>query len=372
MEQVPKNTAVRRNYIDTMKGIGIICVVIGHLCEYHRGTFPQVNAMFECIYLFHMALFCIASGLVARFNPWKIVSQQIWLYILCQVGITAFRIHVLQEDLALNAWWDVLTPWRHMWYLYALIFWSLTVPFLRLAVRYIPPLCRLFVFCAAVAIGLISGEVSWPYSLDRVFSFFPFFAFGVLFSNVADAWNALAHHHPLIRIELFAILFFLYGRAFYNIVTAPEPVYEGVRLFQDSSYFSAGYTMQDRAAFYVIGFLTVFLLMGVVGSFAPLAALGKRTLPVYILHMPLYTLMIQYGFYSFTAQAGKTAIIIWLVFFVWATICVCSSYPIYAAIWLVSNIWYKLLPKLVQAIYHGIKRLLSKVRQCQKVFPPRS
>ena len=52
----------------TLKGFGILCVVIGHFIEYHRGTAPGINALFTCIYLFHMAIFCTASGLVAKFS----------------------------------------------------------------------------------------------------------------------------------------------------------------------------------------------------------------------------------------------------------------------------------------------------------------
>ena len=91
-----------------------------------------VSASFFCIYAFHMALFCICSGLVARFNPRKLVTQQLWLYLVGQTLMLAFRAAVLRENFAetgglLAAW---LLPWRHIWYLYALIFWHLTLPVL--------------------------------------------------------------------------------------------------------------------------------------------------------------------------------------------------------------------------------------------------
>lgn len=52
-----KTAAQRQPYVDAMKGFGILCVVIGHFIEYHRGTAPGINALFTCIYLFHMAIF---------------------------------------------------------------------------------------------------------------------------------------------------------------------------------------------------------------------------------------------------------------------------------------------------------------------------
>ena len=130
-----KTMEPRRNDLDAMKGLGILCVVTGHFIEYYRGAAPWINALFTCIYLFHMALFCTASGAVARFSLKKLITQQLWLYLVSQAGMLLFRVIALKEDLAREG--DVLlnliTPWRHMWYLYALMFWMLTVPLLGLA-----------------------------------------------------------------------------------------------------------------------------------------------------------------------------------------------------------------------------------------------
>ena len=121
-----------RDYIDELKGLGILLVVLGHFIEQYRMGYSFVSASFFCIYAFHMALFCICSGLVARFNPRKLVTQQLWLYLVGQTLMLAFRAAVLRENFAetgglLAAW---LLPWRHIWYLYALIFWHLTLPVL--------------------------------------------------------------------------------------------------------------------------------------------------------------------------------------------------------------------------------------------------
>ena len=111
-----KTAAQRQPYVDAMKGFGILCVVIGHFIEYHRGTAPGINALFTCIYLFHMAIFCTASGLVAKFSLRKLVTQQLWLYLISQAGITAFRAAALKDNIVDQGGWlqNVLLPWRHM------------------------------------------------------------------------------------------------------------------------------------------------------------------------------------------------------------------------------------------------------------------
>ena len=70
----------RRDYIDELKGLGILLVVFGHFMEQYRMGYSFVSASFFCIYAFHMALFCTCSGLVAQFSPCKLVTQQLWLY----------------------------------------------------------------------------------------------------------------------------------------------------------------------------------------------------------------------------------------------------------------------------------------------------
>ena len=81
--------APRRDYIDELKGLGILLVVFGHFMEQYRMNYSFVSATFFCIYAFHMALFCACSGLVARFNPRKLITQQLWLYFLGQSTVTS-------------------------------------------------------------------------------------------------------------------------------------------------------------------------------------------------------------------------------------------------------------------------------------------
>ena len=169
-----KTAAQRQPYVDAMKGFGILCVVIGHFIEYHRGTAPGINALFTCIYLFHMAIFCTASGLVAKFSLRKLVTQQLWLYLISQAGITAFRAAALKDNIVDQGGWlqNVLLPWRHMWYLYALMFWMLTVPLLR-AIQRRGLLASTVGMAAAIAIGLLGGCVNWPFDLGPCVFLFP-------------------------------------------------------------------------------------------------------------------------------------------------------------------------------------------------------
>ena len=339
----------RRVYVDAMKGLGIILVVWGHFEEYYRGTSPLFNGTFECMYLFHMALFCLCSGLVAKFNWKKLILQQVWLYLACQALLIPFRTAVLTEDLAaaggmLTA---LLVPWRHMWYLYALIFWELTVPVLALLRDKLGLPGRVAGFGAPPAAGLAAGFVEWPWSLNRVLGFFPFFAAGVLFRDEIDRWFRAARRLPSLRLLPGLAFAAVYGFWFVSILRAPEPVYEGARIFNDVAY-TAGYTIADRAMFYLIGLASALALIAVLGNVRALASLGKRTLPIYIMHMPVYAFLVELGCYEAAGGKGVPAVAGWVFLAAGGCVCLFGAKPVTAVFGFAANLWYKVLPGLAK------------------------
>ena len=198
----PQATSTRRDYIDILKGLGILLVVFGHFMEQYRLGSHLIGATFITIYWFHMALFCMCSGLVAHFSLRKLITQQFWLYLLGQAIMLAFRAFVLQEDFAASGGilMAFLLPWRHMWYLYALLFWHLTLPiltFLRDKLR-LPGAC--IGLALAVALSLWAGTIDWLFTLVRVFAFYPFYAFGVLFRPQIDTLDRAASRFWAVRV----------------------------------------------------------------------------------------------------------------------------------------------------------------------------
>lgn len=340
----------RRSYIDALKGLGILLVLFGHFEEYYRGSLsggPFFNATFECIYMFHMALFCICSGLVAKFSFKKLFAQQVWLYFLGQAIMYVFRIIVMREDLSASGGplMALIVPWRHMWYLYALMFWQLTVPLLTALRDRLGWTGSLLGMAAATAVGLWAGTVDWPYALGRVFSFFPFFAFGLLFRDAIDVWFRLGSRHWVVRWLPALTALLIYGFWFVSILKAPEQVYEGARIWQSDPY-SENYTALSRAVFYLVGILTTLALVNSVGRCHGLEGLGQRTLPVYLFHMPVMAFLIELGTFGPAGEKGFPALLGWILFLTGGTTCLLASAPIHTIFNAVANLWYKTLPQL--------------------------
>lgn len=332
----------RRDYIDELKGLGILLVVLGHFIEQYRMGYSFVSASFFCIYAFHMALFCICSGLVARFNPRKLVTQQLWLYLVGQTLMLAFRAAVLRENFAetgglLAAW---LLPWRHIWYLYALIFWHLTLPVL----------CRLrdrlglagscLGMALAVGLALAAGLVDWPFTLVRVFAFYPFYACGVLLHPQLDRLAAFAAEHRPVRLVAAAGLLLGYGAYFLWVLRADPIMDHSAELFHDVSY-AGGDRVQYRVVFYLVGIATTAALTVLASRWHLLAGLGRHTLTIYLLHLPVQALLVELGLYDLMRGKATIVVVLWSVLLAAVTLAVLNLSPVQRACDAVANCWYK-------------------------------
>ena len=332
----------RRDYIDELKGLGILLVVLGHFIEQYRMGYSFVSASFFCIYAFHMALFCICSGLVARFNPRKLVTQQLWLYFVGQALMFAFRAAVLREDFAgtggvLAA---LLLPWRHMWYLYALIFWHLTLPVLSWLRDKLGLAGSCLGMALAVGLALAAGLVDWPFTLVRVFAFYPFYACGVLLRPQLDRLAAFAAEHRPVRLVAAAGLVLGYGAYFLWVLRADPIMDHSAELFHDVSY-AGGDRVQYRIVFYLVGIVTTAALTVLASRWHLLAGLGRRTLAIYLLHLPVQALLVELGLYDLMRGKATIVVVLWSVLLAAVTLAVLNLSPVQRACDAVANCWYK-------------------------------
>lgn len=341
-----KNLSTRREYIDILKGLGILLVVFGHYMEQYRLGSHLIGAAFISIYWFHMALFCMCSGLVAHFSLRKLITQQLWLYLLGQAIMLAFRVVVLQEDLAASggALWAFLLPWRHMWYLYALLFWHLTLPLLTLLRDKLRLPGAVLGLALAVALSLWAGTIDWPFTLVRVFAFYPFYAFGVLFRPQIDTLVRLAGRWRAVQVVPALLLLAGYGVRFRQMMQYEGQLGESAKIFNDVAY-GEGYGMPDRALFLLVGIVTSVGLAAVFARFRPLAFLGQRTLPIYLLHMPMLTFLVDLGFYEPARTQPTPVIVAWVTLEALGCLCILGNAPVTRAFNAVANVWYRLVKK---------------------------
>lgn len=155
-----------------LKCFGIILVVFGHFIEPFRDVIPVVNSLFVAIYFFHMPLFCFLSGLVAKFKI-KNILRIGWIYLISQMIFLTFSY--LPEPTGIKGLiWDVILPYWHLWYLYAMLFWLVSFFFIDIIKKKMP---RILIVGISFMIALASGFIEFfdRFVLTRVITFYPFF-----------------------------------------------------------------------------------------------------------------------------------------------------------------------------------------------------
>ncbi len=208
----------------------------------------------------------------------------------------AFRAAVLRENFAESggALAALLLPWRHMWYLYALVFWHLTLPVL----------CRLRTDSWGWSVPALAWRWPWGWRWLPGWWTGPSRWCGYLHSTrfmragccSARSWTAAGRvcggHRP-VRLVWLRGLVLGYG-AYFHWVRADPIMDHSAELFHDVSY-AGGDRVQYRVVFYLVGIATTAALTVLASRWHLLAGLGRHTLAIYLLHLPVQALLVELG-----------------------------------------------------------------------------
>ncbi|MEV0426618.1 pyridoxal-phosphate dependent enzyme [Micromonospora sp. NPDC050495] len=281
--------AGRVRWADVAKGACIILVVLWHVIVKHylqidwRLDLPLPGAwgLFgEQLLPLRMPLFFTISGIFAAHavaRPWRVaarprIARNLYLY------ATWLLIHTALLALAPGFPTDratslggllaqlTVTP-SNLWYLYALALYFA----LAKALRRVHPAVLLAgagALSALAATGLLDG----PGNRGQVYQNLVFFLAGVHARGHLQRWAAAATARRLAGVGA------AYAAALAGTALAGAAGWPGVRLLVSAVAVAFGLTAAARLA-----------QLPVVG--AALARLGRRTLPIYVLHMPVLALL---------------------------------------------------------------------------------
>lgn len=259
---------------DNIKGVLIVLVVFGHLMHPVHNSNPALSACFDVIYLFHMPLFVLVSGLFAKgaYRDGKLnVNRIISFFVL---GF-AFQLALAIINGAR------LTPQRICaftsgpWYLLAMAYWYALTPVLAKLGFKRGMALSLVIALAWGAVDLSSGFLA----ISRTMAFLPCFALGYYLtpaqvqhlrrSSVARWAVAVAAFIVLVRI-------------------CNEHAYDWFfpMVYGDNPY-SQGFVLgvlQKLTALGIGAICSLAVLRLVPEKPSGLTVLGQRTLQIYILH----------------------------------------------------------------------------------------
>lgn len=278
---------MRDSRIDSMKGLLILLVVIGHMIEPHITDATNL-VVYLLIYSFHMPLFVLISGYV--FKP-STSKSKLW-----SSSLHLFETFILFQFIFCFIIWhdngyrnfdpiNFIKPQKILWYLVSLIVWRAATFMICKVVRS-SDRNHGIVMLVAVVIALAAGFVPLgnEFAFQRTLVFFPMFLLGswmrasISFNNFIH--NTIKHGGVIIAFCLGIIAYFivdtdimrwhLYGNQSY--VTSQFLIYQPFEYIVYRLFFMAlGASLA----------LTIYSLYPATGF---LSLLGKVTLPIYVIH----------------------------------------------------------------------------------------
>lgn len=305
--------SVRDAKLDSVKGVLIILVVLGHYIEISapggvvdvpagwRAT-PHQLLLFT-IYAFHMPLFVFFAGTTAKAQSAGLRAVQlIALYVPMQVVVLmatdSFEIGRMPN------------PAFALWFLTALVAWLVATPLIDRFPRQM--------LLLSVAIALLGALLPGPTSqlgISRTLFYFPFFVAGHLFGwRVLQASKTI---RPLTRAAA-VVLLMLVAAVFSTVDIYPRWIMGTGTM--DSAGVDAPEAVFSRLAVLVLMVLASAALLALIpGSSPKLAVLGRRSITVYLFHQLPVVLVAKIVPFSISPWLGLatslalTAVTVWIL-----------------------------------------------------------
>ncbi len=263
----------RDNRIDSLKGLLIILVILGHVIT----TLDNVNmvnhAVMGLIYIFHMPLFILISGYLTK-SPEKQPASDMWRGVL-NIFITLCIFQVLSGLMIWSMGGDfikavTMLPFGILWYLLSLIYWRIVLYYTPKALLNRP----LLYLAIALAVSLLCGltHLGRFLSLQRSMNFYFFFLLGYYYRQGALSkrwWNNNVLH-AATALVLLPLIFWLYPRCG-NIMNGAD------------HYPMSG--MIEKALILICSTAISLLVFNLVRDFKWLRDFGKNSMFHYLYHI---------------------------------------------------------------------------------------
>lgn len=312
----------RNSFLDILKGVLIILVLVGHFGGDNTGNSSILNSIYFFIYVFHMPMFVFISGYLSKNldRSKKRGFENIVDFVLFQIIWAIFSCIVLGDKSYLELIWQ---PGYALWYILALGIWKYFLKDL-LKIRYI-----LIISFIIAIFSICTVQFQPVLAIPRIVGFLPFFLLGFItkesfFEKIKKIPTVFS---VIFMIGIFVLSFYivketninyllLYHNCTYTeIIAGPENIINVVVL---------------NALSYVFAIATGINFMNVCKKLEKntfLIKIGQRTLPIYILsnYMQKILFIVQHKIIGEKIYLNDCANYFIALLFVIITIYVCSS-----------------------------------------------
>ncbi len=164
-----------RNYaLDNAKLFLVFLVVLGHILEPTIDTNTANKSIYLFIYIFHMPMFALISGMVSKKNLSTESIHKITVSLIIPLLVFQFLYESVEiiSNGKLSNYTIHFQPYWILWYLLSLFFWRIGLYCIS---SFKFPLS--LVLCVAILAGCFS-ETGYYLAISRTLTFFPFFVLG--------------------------------------------------------------------------------------------------------------------------------------------------------------------------------------------------
>ena len=277
-------------FFDNCKAILIFLVVFGHLVNIVDTHLTQRIGI--VIYFFHIPLFVFCSGYFASFNPRKIISKNLYPYIVFQTIYLVFATFIMAENRVLQ----YTNPYWILWYLFALSVWRMLLPFIDAKKK--SNKLKILIFLTIISFIVGFDNVTGYYlSLSRIIVFFPFFALSYYIKQEFSFEKIIAFFQKK-KVKIFSLCIFAVSLSVAIIFSVPE-TFDISWLYGALPYKKWHYSIWMRLWFLVTASSAIPLLFSFVTTKKCfLTTIGERSIYVYLIHGFLIKLIIKFNFLS--------------------------------------------------------------------------
>lgn len=301
----------RIHWLDNAKFVLIVLVIFGH-CIDRLGQGHLSNATNTTMSFFRMPLFIYLSGFFSRLIDWSKFSKWCWglleTYLIFTIILLIPQLFT-GEDITIGSFIEPRWP---LWYLISLLSWRLVV---QLFARYTSPI-NLFII--SIVLGIASGffHLGYNFSLQRTFTFAPFFMAGYMMGNYKYDFSHIKKIPIWLAIFVIALIWIIT----YNVSSFPLMLF--LRGRDDFAFFT-GYSLWFLAILRVIMYLICFVASACFLRLIPtkeswLSLQGKDTLYYYVYHPLFIKLISALGRYYHCLPDSLPAVILYAAIIVTA------------------------------------------------------
>lgn len=322
-----KTTCARDSYWDNLKGILIILVVCGHLCERYIDDSNLLRHLWIIVYSFHMPLFIFVNGYFARKSskPAEKKSLKMLKYYLLMQALFVFGDWLIREkEFQISILSD---PSYCCWYLLFLVYAYLFMKFLPKGSN------EVFKWLIiSIALSLLAGfdtSIGHAYGVGRTFYFLPYFILGALWADTGQTIKPSRTKWIVCVILAVAAVFALWqlGDAdwFNRSVFSGHKSYEA--LYPEHELFA----LVNKATAYAAAILSSYIVLNLIPRRKTVFCLfGRHTLLIYLVHIFVFPM----EFYlisgiKFVGQKELNSAIILLILLVTSAIICCVFLALY-------------------------------------------